>query len=144
MFGQFEPGPAAPPVLSPAQKSVSVYQCPDGGSKVYCYCKTMTVRSGHTMEYCAHLSEGDSAPDNVLYFFHGLGGSAEDIFSDQFRQVYDNLKYSLNGNLGHVVSISFGPTTIIAPESQGQNAPTPTDVLWDAIPKIEAATVTAA
>lgn len=101
------------------------------GAQVPVACANMTMPSGKVAEYCIKRPAGVANPINILYVFHGLGGSAREIY----EPYWEDLETLIGSGLAQaeefpiIVSISYGPTAIIASSSAGNAAPDPQELI---------------
>ena len=72
----------------------------------------------HRVGYCysdaAGRARGADPQVDVIYYFHGLGGSEQDLFSDRGRQILDLLKLAYGKKVPLIASISIGSGGVFA------------------------------
>lgn len=100
-------------------------------------CDHLVLESTMVLDYCIMPSESPLPTDSVIYYFHGLFGSADEINSKFWRANIDEMYRMFPAKMPHLVSLSFGPAAIITPHSMNDTAPTP-EQLHDALAVIEA------
>jgi pimeloyl-ACP methyl ester carboxylesterase len=100
-------------------------------------CQKMNLPSGQILNYCVKASDSTTPTSDVIYFFHGLYGSAEEIKSSYWKQAFAMVKQQMGGRAPHVVSLSFGPTALITPVGANTSFPSTQELLQNALPAIE-------
>ena len=100
-------------------------------------CHKVVSPSQRTFEYCVRPSTNPNAA-NVIYYFHGLGGSANDVFETFGDQLYGGLLQVLgSARMPHLVGISYGWETAFAPASFNDAAVPTQEIVDFTLPEIE-------
>jgi len=98
-------------------------------------CKTMTfTTSQHVLRYCVRST---GPVKSLIYYFHGAGGDASDIYAGQFDELYQSLAAHFGANVPGVVSVSFGQVETMPIETQSADPVSVDELVNVAMPIVE-------
>lgn len=104
-------------------------------------CKKMVLHSGHELSYCVKDLGFNPKPTHIVYFFHGVGGSANSIFSmmSPKSDLYEAMTSRGLAQAPVFVGLSFGRQALVPREPRGETPASLEALLTQAFPAIEAA-----
>jgi pimeloyl-ACP methyl ester carboxylesterase len=98
-------------------------------------CKNMNFStSQHVLRYCVRSA---GPVKSLIYYFHGAGGDASDIYEGQFNDLYKSLATHFGANVPAVVSVSFGQNETMPIEIQDADPVSIDELVNVAMPIIE-------
>ncbi len=100
-------------------------------------CGELNSPSGRNFRYCSLKASPNSTSKNVVYYFHGLGSSADELTNSFWQQAVEALNLSLGSASPDFVSIDFGPSAILGSSESLMNTISAQEVVSAVIPKLD-------
>lgn len=99
-------------------------------------CQTVDFPTGPALRYCIKRATTNNHT-NIIYFFHGLGGSADDIYREPLSTALRLALESLGSKMPHVVSVSFGSSVPIGVDTSVGTSSLAGELITTGFPRIE-------
>lgn len=109
------------------------------GAAVLEKCYVTTLKSGAKFEYCLKDLGGNPEPQDIIYFWHGVGGGASNIFSVIHPQsdMYDVVVSRGLEKAPLFVGMSFGPQALVPVEVTATSPASLNELTQELFPEIE-------